>query len=117
MRKGKSLYTREERQLLAANGFQTALRLLAFRKNINYEDAARIIKDRLQSAAIEIEQYQRTGLPSYLVDAVLEVLAENGVRFGRHQLFPTEHVLAMRFGPRKKPPLPALPARMFNIEL
>lgn len=79
---------------LASRGFNSALRLLAFKRDETPHEAMVYLAELIGRDAIQIEHYRKHGLPDHLVHRVLEILEKNKVSFGSHQLRPNSSMVS-----------------------
>ncbi|KMV28564.1 hypothetical protein AB733_23095 [Photobacterium swingsii] len=88
---------REMKQEVGAVGFNAALRLISINKSCTINEAADYVSIRLDRAIEQIEHWRKHGVPPHQVDRVVELLKENKIPFGRHQLKPTNEIVAMYY--------------------
>jgi len=80
-------------QELAARGFNSAIRLLAFHRKETPQEALQFVAKLLKRDILQMESYKKTGLPDYYVHKFLEILEHNKISFGVHQLRPNSSMV------------------------
>ncbi len=83
------------RDEIAAIGFNAAIRLLSIHRHCSEQDAVEYLAFELGRAIPQIEHYRVVGLSIHLVPKVIEIMRQNKIPFGRHQLAPTKEIIAM----------------------
>lgn len=79
---------------LASRGFNSSLRLLAFKRDEALHEAMAYLAESIGRDIIQVEHYRKHGLPDHLVHRVLEILEQNKVSFGSHQLRPNSSMVS-----------------------
>ncbi|HHY0551856.1 TPA: hypothetical protein ACVU5P_004175 [Vibrio parahaemolyticus] len=81
------------RKELGAIGFNAAVRKVCFAEKCKAEDVYTQLSKAININDVIFFEAKKYGLPEYLVDEVLEFFNAKGLRFFRHQLWPTKTLI------------------------